>query len=95
MPPIAQRTVPQEGFTVYDSDDQVAALLERAGFTPPEVRVFGDPGHPAGRLALATPGPCRQPGVAGRRTARALAQSLVPEPHAAGAASEDTKRATR
>jgi SAM-dependent methyltransferase len=95
MPPIAQRTFPQEGFTVYDSDDQVAALLERAGFSPPEVRVFGDPGHPAGRLALATPMPCREPKVAGRRTARALAQSLACEPPAADASSELTRRATR
>jgi SAM-dependent methyltransferase len=54
MPPIAQRTFPQEGFTLYDCDDQVAAVLQQAGFTPPEVRVFGDPAHPGGRLALAT-----------------------------------------
>ena len=55
MPPISQRTFPQEGFTLYDCDDQVAAVLQQAGFTPPEVRIFGDPGHPGGRLALATP----------------------------------------
>ncbi len=57
MPPIAQRTFPQEGFTLYDSDDHVAAVLHQAGFAPPEIRVFGDPGRPGGRLALATPTP--------------------------------------
>jgi SAM-dependent methyltransferase len=61
MPPISQRTFPQEGFTLYDSDDQVAAVLQHAGFTAPEVRVFGDPAHPGGRLALATPAPGRSP----------------------------------
>jgi SAM-dependent methyltransferase len=60
MPPITQRTFPQEGFTLYDSDEQVAAVLQQAGFTPPYVRIFGDPGHPGGRLALATPTPGRQ-----------------------------------
>ena len=59
IPPVAQRTFPQEGFTLYDRDDQVAAALQHAGFTPPEVRVFGDPAHPGGRLALATPAPGR------------------------------------
>ena len=57
MPPIAQHTFPQEGFTLYDSDNQVAALLQHAGFTTPEVCIFGDPAHPGGRLALATPRP--------------------------------------
>jgi len=70
MPPIAQRTFPQEGFTVYDSDDQVAAALQHAGFTPPKVRIFGDPAHPGGRLALATPAPGRKAGANGRHTAR-------------------------
>ncbi len=64
MPPITQRTFPREGFTLYDSDDQVAAVLQRAGFAPPQVRVFGDPAHPGGRLALATPAPGRRPGHA-------------------------------
>jgi SAM-dependent methyltransferase len=57
MPPVAQRTFPQEGFAVYDSDDQVAAVLRQAGFDSPEIRVFGDPSRPGGRLALATPTP--------------------------------------
>jgi SAM-dependent methyltransferase len=70
MPPIAQRTFPQEGFTVYDSDDQVAVALQHAGFAPPEVRVFGDPAHPGGRLALAAPAPGRQAGAKSRRHRR-------------------------
>ena len=60
MPPITQRTFPREGFTLYDSDGHVGAVLRQAGFTPPEVRILGDPGHPGGRLALATPTPGRQ-----------------------------------
>jgi SAM-dependent methyltransferase len=55
MPPISQRTFPQEGFTLFDSDDQVAAVLRLAGFARPRVRVFGDPAQPGGRLALAMP----------------------------------------
>jgi SAM-dependent methyltransferase len=70
MPPISQRTFPQQGFTLYDSDDQVAVALQHAGFTAPEVRVFGDPAHPGGRLALATPAPGRLTGASGRHTAR-------------------------
>jgi SAM-dependent methyltransferase len=35
MPPLAQRTFPRQGFILYDRDDQVAAVLEQAGFTPP------------------------------------------------------------
>jgi SAM-dependent methyltransferase len=63
MPPITQRTFPREGFTLHDCDDQVGAVLRQAGFTPPEIRVFGDPSHPGGRHALATaaPGPPGQP----------------------------------
>ncbi|HEX4661380.1 MAG TPA: class I SAM-dependent methyltransferase [Streptosporangiaceae bacterium] len=57
MPPVAGRAFPQGGFAVYDSDDQVAAVLRQAGFASPEIRVFGDPSHPGGRLALATPTP--------------------------------------
>ena len=69
MPPIAQRTFSQEGFPLYDSDEQVALVLQRAGFTPPKIRVFGDPAHPGGRLALATPAPGRQAGAKRRHTA--------------------------
>lgn len=64
MPPIAQRTFPREGFTLYDCDNQVAAVVQQAGFTPPEVRIFGDPGHPGGRFALTTP--ARSAGAAGQ-----------------------------
>ncbi|MDR2985689.1 MAG: class I SAM-dependent methyltransferase [Nocardiopsaceae bacterium] len=60
MPPIAQRTFPQEGFTVYESDDQVAVVLQDAGFSPPDVRVFGDPANPGGRLALAALAPAQR-----------------------------------
>ena len=54
MPPIAQRSFPREGFILYESDDLVATLLQQAGFTLPEIRIFGDPSHPGGRIALAT-----------------------------------------
>jgi len=54
MPPISQRNFPEGGFTLY-SDDQVAAVLQQAGFTRPRIRIFGDPGHPGGWLALASP----------------------------------------
>ena len=57
MPPLAQRTFPRQGFTLYDSDDQVAAALEQAGFTRPEIRIFGAPDRPGGRLALSAPAP--------------------------------------
>jgi SAM-dependent methyltransferase len=70
MPPIAQRTFPQEGFTLYDSYDQVAVTLRHAGFTPPEIRVFGDLAHPGGRLALATPAPGHRADANGPHTAR-------------------------
>jgi SAM-dependent methyltransferase len=64
MPPVAQRTFPPQGFTLYDCDDQVAAVLEQAGFTRPEIRVFGPPDRPMGRLALGAPAP-RQASVDG------------------------------
>ena len=81
MPPIAQRTFPREGFTLYDCDGQVAAVLQQAGFTPPEVRIFGDPGHPGGRLALATPRQAAQPaGAAGELAAAGTATSEEQSP---------------
>lgn len=55
MPQPAQRNFRKEGFTLYDSDDQVAAALQEAGFARPDFRIFGDAGRPGGRLALATP----------------------------------------
>ena len=57
MPPLAQRTFPRQGFILYDRDDQVAAVLEQAGFTRPEVQIFGTPDRPMGRLALSAPAP--------------------------------------
>ena len=52
MPPIPQRAFPPQGFILYDSDGQLADVLEQAGFTRPEVRIFGTPDRPMGRLAL-------------------------------------------
>jgi len=57
MPPLAQRNFPRQVFTLYDSDDQVAAAFEQAGFTRPEIRIFGAPDRPGGRLALSAPAP--------------------------------------
>ena len=60
MPPITQRTFPQEGFTLYDSDDQVAAALQHAGFTPPRSASSGTRPIPAGGWHW--PRPRRAPG---------------------------------
>lgn len=57
MPRVSQRSFPAEGFILYESDDQLTTLLATAGFTSPEVRIFGDHDHPAGRLALSNPTP--------------------------------------
>ena len=62
--------LPREGFTLYDSDDHVGAVPRQAGFTPPEVRIIGDPGHLGGRLALATPTPGHQAIPRGRAADR-------------------------
>jgi SAM-dependent methyltransferase len=56
MPPVSQHAFPAEGYKLYDSDDQIAAIFMEAGFTRPQVRVWGDTDRPNGRLALATPG---------------------------------------
>lgn len=55
MPPISQRAFPAEGYVLYDSDDQLATVLDIAGFTNPEFHVFGDHDRPLGRLALSSP----------------------------------------
>ena len=57
MPPISQRAFPPQGLILYDSDDQLAGVLEQAGFTRPEIRIFGAPDRPMGRLALSAPAP--------------------------------------
>jgi SAM-dependent methyltransferase len=54
MPPVSQRAFPGEGYKLYDSDDELAAVLSEAGFGRPEVRVWGDPDRPKGRLTVAT-----------------------------------------
>jgi hypothetical protein len=55
MPPVTQRSFPDEGFTLYTSDDELAAILATAGFTSPEITIFGHPDSPSGRLALTRP----------------------------------------
>lgn len=57
MPPISQRAFPPQGFILYDSDNQLADVLEQAGFTRPEIRIFGAPDRPMGRLALSAAAP--------------------------------------
>jgi hypothetical protein len=54
MPPISQRAFPPQGF-LYDTDDQLAAVLQQAGFTSPKIRILGAPDRPMGRLALSVP----------------------------------------
>ena len=54
MPPMAQRNFPEQGFILYDSDEQLADVLTEAGFNRPEIRLFGDQDRPGGRLALTT-----------------------------------------
>jgi len=55
MPPISRRAFPPQGFILYHSDDRLAGVLEQAGFTRPEIRIFGAPDRPMGRLALSAP----------------------------------------
>jgi SAM-dependent methyltransferase len=62
MPPISQRSFPPQGFILYDSDDQVAAVLQQAGFASPEIRVLGALDRPLGRLALSVPALPQAPG---------------------------------
>lgn len=57
MPPISQRAFPAEGYVLYDSDGQLATVLNTAGFTDPEVHIFGDHDRPLGRLAVSSPIP--------------------------------------
>ncbi len=53
MPSMAQRNFPKEGHLLYESDDQVSALLEGACFKNVRFAVKGPSEAPEGRLALA------------------------------------------
>lgn len=54
MPEISQHAFLSEGFVLYDSDDQLITVLTEAGFATTEVRVLGEDGRPAGRIAIST-----------------------------------------
>jgi SAM-dependent methyltransferase len=54
MPRMAQKHFPPQGHLLYSSDEQVARLLEAAGFAAITHHVKGPPGAPHGRVALAT-----------------------------------------
>lgn len=53
MPPAAHRNFPKEGHRLYETDAEVSALLEQAGFSEVQIIVMGQPDAPAGLLALA------------------------------------------
>lgn len=53
MPAAAQRDFPTSGHQLYEHDDDVIELVEKAGFTSPKVRVLGPTAQPVGRLLLA------------------------------------------
>ncbi len=52
MPAMAQNRFPREGYLLYDSDDQIGALLEGAGFKQVRFVVKGPIDAPEGRLAV-------------------------------------------
>jgi SAM-dependent methyltransferase len=54
MPAISQKNFPKEGHLLYDSDDELATLLQEAGFKDVKFVVKGPPEAPEGRLAFAT-----------------------------------------
>ena len=54
MPAAAQRDFPATGHRLYETDDEVEALLVAAGFPPAGVRVVPQSDGPGGRVALAT-----------------------------------------
>jgi len=54
MPTISQKTFPEEGHLLYDSDDQVASLFLASGFKDVTFKVKGETNAPLGRIALAT-----------------------------------------
>ena len=53
MPPMAQTHFPRQGHVLYESELDVASLLEDGGFQSVTHRVKGPPARPEGRLALA------------------------------------------
>jgi hypothetical protein len=53
---MAQKQFSRQGFQLYDSDEEVHALLRSAGFGGAVQRVNGSPERPEGRLALAAAG---------------------------------------
>ncbi len=53
MPALAQLSFSEEGNILYDSDEQVAVLLEGAGFSDMRFLVKGPEDAPEGRLAIA------------------------------------------
>jgi hypothetical protein len=54
MPPISQKQFPRAGHILYESDEDVAALLQSTGFTNISHKVKGSPDAPEGRVTLAT-----------------------------------------
>jgi trans-aconitate methyltransferase len=56
MPTVAQQDFPREGHRLYESDREVAALLDAAGLAVRHEAVFGRADSPAGRLLLASRG---------------------------------------
>lgn len=52
MPPVSQREFPKQGHLLYDDDDQVSTLLEKAGFRDLTFLVKGSRQKPEGRMAL-------------------------------------------
>ncbi len=53
MPPTAQKNFPKEGHRLYETNVEVSALLEQAGFNEVRIMVMGRPDAPEGLLALA------------------------------------------
>jgi hypothetical protein len=54
MPSMPQRQFPRAGHILYESDEDVAALLRSTGFTNISHMVKGSPEAPEGRVTFAT-----------------------------------------
>lgn len=52
MPRPAQRDFPREGHVLYESDDDVKDVLNRAGIQPQKAAVVGPASSPSGRIML-------------------------------------------